>query len=65
MKSQVAAIAKTGSEQAVKKVLEEVNQRAVVAIERLANEWMSESKIIHAGAALALAQRLKQTIEGK
>lgn len=53
------------SEQAAKQIAQKVNQEVVAAVEKMAHEWIGESKLIHAGAALRLAKTLKEQCESK
>jgi polyhydroxyalkanoate synthesis regulator phasin len=45
------------------KVAKEVYQEAAKLIEQKAEQWLSENKLIHAGAASQLANQLKQKIK--
>lgn len=46
-------------------ILESVRNDTVKALEEKAQEWKSENKLIHAGAALTLAKELKEKTRGK
>ena len=45
------------------KATNEVRQQAVESLERQADRWLSENKLIHAGAARKLAEELKRQIK--
>lgn len=49
-------------EQIAKKVEQEVQKQIGDTIMQMADKWAGENKLIHAGAALKLATRLKQEI---
>lgn len=51
------------AERAAKQIAKKVNQEVVATVEKMAHEWIGESKLIHAGAALRLAKTLKEQCE--
>lgn len=53
------------AEQIARKVKQEVQKQIGDTIMQMADQWISENKLIHAGAALRLAKKLKESFESK
>jgi hypothetical protein len=50
-------------EKIAQKTLNEVRQQAIDNLQRQADRWISENKLIHAGAARQLAEELKSKLK--
>lgn len=48
-----------------RKVEKEVQKQMIDTIMQIADQWVSENKLIHAGAAARLAKKLKERCESK
>lgn len=53
------------AEQIAHKVEQEVQKQVGDALIQMADQWTSENKLIHAGAARKLAKKLKQQLQNK
>lgn len=53
------------ADQIAKKIEREVQKQIGDAIIQMADQWKGENKLIHAGAALRLAKKLKESFESK
>jgi hypothetical protein len=46
-----------------RKVEKEVQKQAIDTIMQIADQWVSENKLMHAGAAQRLAEKLKKSFQ--